>query len=298
MPIQYERDDPPNSPSSPALPPPKISATPTVISTIPALQAFLSSITPTTHLYLDLEGSNLCRHGTISIITVLLHPQNITYLIDVFVLGPQAFTTPAASASTSASPGTAAGEAVTLKSVLQSAAVSKSLWDLRNDADALWSLYGVALAGAVDVQLLECASRPEAQSKRFVRGLDRCVQHDLAGAVGWAERSAWAETKRAVRDEMDRGGGGGGGGGGAAGGGGGDVFAVRPIPERTARYCVGDVMYLRELERVYRARLARPLGRIWLDRAVAESGKRLAEAMAEEYQPYGKDKAFSPWREM
>jgi hypothetical protein len=49
-------------------------------------------------LSLDLEGMNLCREGTVSILTLLAH-DNVSpdrlYLIDVHNLGPSAFTTSA-----------------------------------------------------------------------------------------------------------------------------------------------------------------------------------------------------------
>ena len=67
--------------------------TPTLISSVPELEAFLSFIPPSSALYLDLEGNRLSRHGTISLIAVLIHPQRVVRLIDDFVLGKAAFTT-------------------------------------------------------------------------------------------------------------------------------------------------------------------------------------------------------------
>ena len=68
-------------------------STPTLISSVPELETFLSSIPPSSTLYLDLEGNCLSRHGTISLITILIHPQRVVRLIDILVLGKSAFTT-------------------------------------------------------------------------------------------------------------------------------------------------------------------------------------------------------------
>jgi exonuclease 3'-5' domain-containing protein 1 len=67
--------------------------TPALISSVPELVGFLSSIPSSSTLYLDLEGKNLSRNGTISIITILIYPQKIVYLIDILALGERAFTT-------------------------------------------------------------------------------------------------------------------------------------------------------------------------------------------------------------
>ena len=131
--------------------------TPTLISSVPELEAFLSSIPRSSIIYLDLEGSSLSRHGTVSLIAVLIHPQRVVRLIDVFVLGTAAFTT-------------ASNNGKTLKSILEDPDIPKCAWDVRNDADALWALYHVGLAGVIDIQLLENASR--AGDKTYICGLD------------------------------------------------------------------------------------------------------------------------------
>jgi exonuclease 3'-5' domain-containing protein 1 len=64
-----------------------------LIGSIFELQKFLPVLSKSTALYLDIEGWNLCRHGTISIITILSHPSNQAQLIDVSALGDLAFST-------------------------------------------------------------------------------------------------------------------------------------------------------------------------------------------------------------
>ncbi|KAK3485996.1 uncharacterized protein B0T23DRAFT_415690 [Neurospora hispaniola] len=62
-------------------------ATPTLISSLPDLQAFLSFIPPSSTLYLDLEGRSLCRHGTLTLLTILVLPTRATSIVDIRLAG-------------------------------------------------------------------------------------------------------------------------------------------------------------------------------------------------------------------
>ncbi|KAJ5288064.1 ribonuclease H-like domain-containing protein [Penicillium angulare] len=107
----------------------------TLNSSVPALESLLSSISSSNTLYLDLEGYNLSRNGTISFIALLVHPQEVIRTIDVLAPGALSFTT-------------ASHNGKTLKSILEDPNTPKCLWDVRKDADALvgslscWSRWG------------------------------------------------------------------------------------------------------------------------------------------------------------
>jgi exonuclease 3'-5' domain-containing protein 1 len=150
-----------------------------VISTTSDLKTFLALIPPSSELYLDLEYKG--RHGTLTIITILVYPTKNVGVIDVQTLGPLAFTT--------RSP---LKPPWTLRSVLQDPAIPKCFWDVRNDADALKALYGVGLAGVTDIQLLENATR--SGSKMYLRGLNTCVRKDLD--LTTLELSRWVDVKQ------------------------------------------------------------------------------------------------------
>lgn len=230
---------------------------PTLISSVPELKAFLSSIPPSCTLYLDLEGNNLSRHGTISLITILLHPQKTVHLIDVLTLGTTAFTTPS-------------NNAKTLKSILEDLNIPKCIWDVRNDADALWAHYNINLAGITDIQLLENASRSD--DKTYIRGLDKCIQHDLS--LGFIERERWLRTKKDIKALMPF-----------------NIFGVRPMSDKTVQYCVGDVTHLPELYTVYLERINSE----WLVKAMQESANRVLEAQSLGYEPQSPAKKLGPW---
>lgn len=106
--------------------------------------------------YVDLEGINLARHGSISIMQTFLLPRNEVYLIDVHTLGQDAFSHPSTSGTT-------------LKGILEDENIQKAFFDVRNDSDALYAHFGVHLAGIQDIQLLELATR--SGPRRFINGL-------------------------------------------------------------------------------------------------------------------------------
>ena len=135
--------------------------TPVMVDSREALAAMLVSMadaleTPNAaaDLSVDLEGYHLGRDGTISLVQIFVHATNVVYLVHVAVLGAAAFSRPASVTS-----GRFKGMTLTLKTVLESSAVTKLFWDCRSDSDALYHIYGVKLAGVVDVQLWDVATR-------------------------------------------------------------------------------------------------------------------------------------------
>ena len=69
-------------------------------------------------LYIDLEGVNLSRHGTIAILQLLTMPTKHVYITDVHVLQKKTFETPSSTG-------------FTLKAVLESDSVPKVFFDVR-----------------------------------------------------------------------------------------------------------------------------------------------------------------------
>ena len=139
----------------------------TIISTVSQMTILLDSVsiptltTSSPSLYFDVEGINLSRYGSISIIELHHEPssrpdKSHTYLIDVHILGFLAFST-------------ASAEGVSLKTILESPKTPKVFFDVRMDSDALYALFGIKLAGIIDLQLMEVVSRSwcvQSQSER------------------------------------------------------------------------------------------------------------------------------------
>ena len=218
-------------------------------------------------LYLDLEGKDLSREGTISILTLLLHPSpspdpQVVYLVDIHRLGAVAFDTPGSSANT-------------LRNILEDERISKVFFDVRNDADALFKHYGVKLQGVEDVQLMESASRKSTYSRRLLNGLARCIE-DLFDSN---ELKEWKRVKNVVKELFTQ-------HEGVAG----NIFEQRPLPNDVAAYCAGDVQYLPQLWRRYILYASENNDHVRL-----ETAKRVEESMKPGYQPHGSHKALAPW---
>ncbi|KAL8366256.1 hypothetical protein RB595_004838 [Gaeumannomyces hyphopodioides] len=168
---------------------------------------------------IDLEGRNLSRNGTLDILTALVRPAKKPSLIDVHTLGDAAFTT-------------ANGAGRTLKGTLEDPDVPKYFWDVRNDADALWSHHRVRLAGVTDVQLLENATRWANKTRLW--GPNMVVKRHLKPRQ--EVLNPWLQTKKDVGALMDADK---------------DVFSRRPLATRVVRYCANDVKWLPGLRGLY-----------------------------------------------
>lgn len=234
----------------------------TFISTGEELGVFLSSIEPDSTLYIDLEGNNLGRHGTITLVTILVHPQNVTGVVDVLTLGESAFSIQS-------------DKGQSLKSIFEDPGIATCVWDVRNDADALWAHFKVALAGVIDIQLLENASRPAHFNKYNLSGLGNAVKYDLAGIMGNFERQKWMQTKSEGAALMPT-----------------DVFSKRPLPPNVLQYCVNDVVALPALRNRYTQRITPQ----WLSKAMEESRRRAEDARSPGFNPGPSPaKALGPW---
>ncbi|KAK6863652.1 hypothetical protein PG995_000180 [Apiospora arundinis] len=233
-----------------------LSAT-TLISSVTDLEVFISSIPKSSTLYLDLEGHCLGRHGTISLMTILFHPQGLTRIIDVLSLGEAAFST-------------VSKDGRSLKSILEDSDIPKCLWDVRNDADALWALYQVNLSGVVDIQLLENGSRNG--DKKYLCGLEKAIKNDLT--LEPTLRNRWISSKQGIKGLMRT-----------------NIFSARPVEEKTVQYCVNDVIHLPDLRTAYLERISGS----WLAKAKDETLRRLNDARSLAYDSQSDSKALGPW---
>ncbi|KAL4912872.1 exonuclease [Aspergillus aurantiobrunneus] len=220
-------------------------------------------------LYIDLEGINLSRHGTVSIMQIYHLPRNETYLVDTYTLGESAFTTPSTNGTT------------TLKTVLENPAIKKFFFDVRNDSDALYANFGVHLAGIEDIQLLELATR--CFSKRHINGLAKCIVRDAGLTLAEKLECSAIKNKGKMLFAPEF--------GGAY-----EVFNVRPIPQGIIEYCAQDVCILPRLWQVYNGRLEK----VWKEKVVVEVKNRVDVCLQVEYTGKEIEKALAPpgweWR--
>jgi exonuclease 3'-5' domain-containing protein 1 len=89
-------------------------------------------------LYIDLEGIDLGYYNLISILSFYIAPTQKTYLIDIHSLGRTAFLTTNNSGTS-------------LKTILEFLVIPKVVFDIRNDSDALFSLFQISVDGIKDL---------------------------------------------------------------------------------------------------------------------------------------------------
>ncbi|KAE8450344.1 hypothetical protein EG329_006418 [Mollisiaceae sp. DMI_Dod_QoI] len=145
---------------------------------LPLLDSIANLTVDPPSLYMDLEGIDLGRHGSMSILSLYIAPTQKTYLIDIHRLGSAAF-------SITNNSGT------TLKTVLESSTIPKVVFDIRNDSDALFSLFQISVDGIKDLQLMELASRTG--SRKFLSGLSKCIEKERP--ISPAAKTEWRLTK-------------------------------------------------------------------------------------------------------
>ncbi|KAK3313022.1 ribonuclease H-like domain-containing protein [Apodospora peruviana] len=261
--------------------------TPSAVSAMVDTLAGLPANPPRPSLYIDVEGINLSRQGSISILQIHVHPIRHTYLVDIHILGSAAFSTLGTTTTTT-----------TLKSILESPDIPKVFFDVRNDSDALYHHFNISLQGIHDLQLMELATRAPTLHRRHLNGLARCIERDLHPSVLTSrERTAWKAAKERGLNLFapER-------GGSYA------VFNERPLREEIRSYCVQDVQFLPRLWACYNDKFSLvsslkmtaatgPGKRIsdeWRERVLEESKARVALSQTVGYNGKGKHMALAP----
>lgn len=178
-------------------------------------------------IFLDLEGIKLGRNGTIAIMQILLPPNPLVYLVDIYVLKEKAFTTTNT-------------DGMTLQAILEANDIAKCIWDVRSDSDALFSHYGINLGGVVDIQVLEYASRFVRNG--YISGLAMCirVESNSLPKFGSQQHDVKEIGKKLFAPEC---------------GGRYEVFLERPLSHEIVQYCANDVLMLPGLLSIYARRL-------------------------------------------
>ena len=194
---------------------------PLIVDTEDQVESFLKHVTELLRtkdhqlIFVDLEGVNLSRLGTIAIMQLLLPPDPVVYLVDVHVLGARTFEV-------------TTDDETSLKSILESETIFKVFFDIRNDSDALYAHFGINVAGVIDLQVIEFATRQP--RGKFVNGLAKCIEKDLPYVPGWS--LVKANGRRLFAPEV---------------GGRYEVFLERPIPPNIVKYCEQDVLLMPRL---------------------------------------------------
>ncbi|KAF2257945.1 hypothetical protein CC78DRAFT_587743 [Lojkania enalia] len=141
-------------------------------------------------MYIDLEGVDLCRECSLSILTLLIDTGIRTgsvYPIDMHTLRTQAFYT-------------AGTKRKTLKDICQNEMILSVFFDVHNDSGTLFAHFSVALQGVEDVQLMESATRKTTASRAFLSGLTKYVKNNMLTSFGGSELTTWKLAKEKESD--------------------------------------------------------------------------------------------------
>ena len=251
---------------------------------------------PNPALYLDAEGISLSRDGEMVFLQLWIDT-NVgphTYVIDTWSLGTDA---------TFHTAGTRHPE-MSFKMLLEDPAVPKLFWDCRMDSKALYHQHHISLAGVLDVQLLEVASRPVGISLYYLYGYGKAVSAD-AGLDNY-DKWKMSRVKSAKSLFIPN------------FGGSWDMLTKRPLDPRLFDYCSGDVLYMarlfekysRDLLAKYQRITADPTGMLqltqpsdffechwykWANKAVEESAERVRRSQQEGWDRSVEEMTRSPW---
>lgn len=213
-------------------------------------------------LYVDLEGVNVSRHGSVSLMKIHALARGHTYVIDVRHLQRDSFNTP--------------GEkGMTLREILQSEEIAKVFFDVRNASNALFFHHHIRLAGIIDIQLMENAARP--YGRLHVNCLTTCILKDAALTA--EEKISWDYIQeRGLRFFLPE------------YGGVNTAINKRPLHEDIIRYCVSEVRFLPRLWSVYR----RKLTPTWSRRVIEESANRVLSSQFLDFNLNGSNVRMAP----
>jgi exonuclease 3'-5' domain-containing protein 1 len=168
-------------------------------------------------VYFDVEGVNLGRNGTVSLLQMYVVPARHVYLFDIYMLGSKAFTTPEAKTG------------MTLHSFLESPTRRKVFFDVRTDSDALYAHFKIKLAGIRDLQLYEYITVMRHSSR--VSSLANCCNWDAY--LEWRQTDMFWNSKKKGKKLFTSG-----SGSGYA------VFEERPLNPTVLKYSIQDVLLL------------------------------------------------------
>ncbi|RVD81593.1 uncharacterized protein DFL_009450 [Arthrobotrys flagrans] len=245
----------------------------TFVDTPEAISTLLSLIprdpNPLPSIYIDLEGVDLCRSGSISILQLFISTIPHIYIIDIHTLGNVAFTTPS---STDAS--------VTLKSILEDPSIPVVFYDIRSDNDALYHHFNIHISNVIDLQLYELATRDGfANNRRYLHGLSKAILANANLSAWEAARMDQVKQRGLGLFAPEK-------------GGSYEVFNRRPLPGELLEYCVQDVQYLPVLLRNFTQRLGR-MDKRWMERIRTETEARIALCKRDSF-PKGRQNALAP----
>ncbi|KAI1378093.1 hypothetical protein F4677DRAFT_414404 [Hypoxylon crocopeplum] len=155
-----------------------------------------------------------------------------------------------------------------LKTILESESIPKITFDVRPLSYALYRQHNISLDGIRDLQLMELASRDAKQSKKYVKGLVKCIEQDTDPSNEVRQR--WLGTENV------------------------DEYHISNVLGHAPRSSMKRVEVFPTLWNVYYARLRRPAEAFWLAQSRWESQTRVAASQLPKFNINDKGNALGP----
>lgn len=213
-----------------------------MVDSIVALNGLLNEIDNHSHkpasLFFDVHVTNPGQDASISIISIFIRPIQKVFLIDVFKLGDDAFTTTSHADNS-------------LKLILESTAVPKIHFDVGNASAALFNRYGIQLNGIKDLQVMRLAIQYiHTQNQAQAASLETCIEEDAHPPAKALE--LWKRVHNSVSQLCD-----------PAKGKSEAVFNERPLRSEILNCHLQNVLTLPRLWVLYYDTLRRPNNAFW-----------------------------------
>ncbi len=213
----------------------------------------VSAVQPS--FYIDAEGFG--RAGSPDLLQIHVLPLQKTFIIDVFTLQRAAFDT--------------TFRTTLLRTLLESPCITKVLFDLRQDSNAMYSNYQVSIESIVDLQLMEYFKPGRCANPQYLNGLKVCVQRDSGFPPECIKQ--WSQEKTLANSTAR-------------------AFQKRPLPAHLLQYAAGDVQCMPSLYQVYRQQLT--IEGWWS--VTVRSQERIHDSRHPMYDPTGRQTAEGPSR--
>ena len=261
----------------------------------PSLLSCLKQLDATSaDLAIDLEGNELGRIGTLSVLQIFARGSDSVFVIDITTLGSKGFDVTEAGVPSLRQILEGSRRKVStdihclpfhfhIPAATDHLAARRWQWqiifDTRNDSNALFFHHGVKLGGMYDLQLLELAGRTsQGLRTRCLVGLGKA----MAGS-GVRLPIGWSKTKDAgvALFASER-------------GGNGAIWDARPLAPELIAYSAQDVALLFDLEVVLASELTGGQRSAWNARIVKESENRVALGQSVKWVSKSRDNALAP----
>ena len=201
-----------------------------LLDSVSLVEAACAKLATEEIIAMDCEGFNLGRNGTVDIISIFSTAAQELFLFDLTSVGKLGFE-------------------CGLQVLLENPSITKLMFDCRQDADALYHIFGVNIEGLIDVQLMDVLhsqkSKPKVRlparsapnywsevdkSVSRVRGLGACIQTILGDETVKARKSDFQQLMQSKTKNL---------------------WSLRPLSKALADYCLEDVKHLYDLYYMY-----------------------------------------------